>query len=569
MNEPFHKRIGWLVIAALILLTLVAFWGVKDLDFVNYDDHLYVRDNPDLEAGLSLPGLRWAFSSPDGANWIPLSLVTYLVDYEIGGRNPQVYHVTSLIFHMANVVLLYWVLQRMSGAVWPSAFVAALFAVHPLRVESVAWVAERKDLISGLFWMLTILAYVRYRERPGAGRYLVVCLGLAAGLMAKAMVVTLPCVLLLLDYWPLGRLNGEPCTYRALAARWWPLLREKLPLFALSAVVAVMTAIMQQHAGAVGSLENCPIGVRMGNACLAYVAYIGKMFWPTRLAVLYPHPGRALPMTQVAGSAMLLVAISLGSFWLRRRYPHMIVGWLWYVGTLVPMIGIVQVGEQAMADRYTYLPIVGLFIVLAWTVPALLTHWNHQRRALAVCACAVLVALVGVTRRQATYWRDSVTLWEHALSVTRNNFRAQNTLGSALLEEDRYAEAAPHFAQALRFRPDDAEAHYALGHCLLNLGQTAQAAEHFAEVLRLDPAHVNAHVDWGVVSGGQGDIDEAIAHLRRALELEPDNADAHYNLGAAFALLGKRDEAAEHFSAVLRIQPGDPEAQQALSALDD
>ncbi len=436
----------------LIIATFMAFWQVTHCDFINFDDPEYVTDNRHVQDGLTVEGILWAFTTGHAANWHPLTWISHMVDVQLFGLQPGWHHLTNLLFHLANTLLLFLVLNRMTKALWQSAFVAALFALHPLHVESVAWVAERKDVLSTFFWMLTMGMYVSYVARPGLTRYLTLLLCFALGLMAKPMLVTLPFVLLLLDYWPLQRLEQKkppqevrkplskdkkrtpPVKAPVQPVDHWPLIRplltEKIPLFVLAVLSSIVTYLVQHHGGAVESLEAFPPSARVANAFVSYSTYMVKMLWPTNLAVFYPHP-RWWPLWQVLGSVVLLIAITVLAIRGAKKRPYAAVGWLWYVGTLVPVIGVVQVGSQAMADRYTYIPLVGLFIIVAWAVPELLKKWPYRKEALIVLSALCLLCLFLVTWRQVGYWRNSIALYDHALEVTDANSLIHNNRGTA------------------------------------------------------------------------------------------------------------------------------------------
>jgi hypothetical protein len=404
MGKTSDKYWSLCIYLTLALATLAVFWQVLGHDFVNYDDPDYVYRNPNVQSGITLSSIKWAFTTGHAANWHPLTWLSHMLDWQLFGDNPGWHHLTNLFLHIANTLLLFAVLKRMTNALWRSAFVAAAFALHPLHVESVAWVAERKDVLSTLFWMLTIAAYLRYLERPGTGRYLLTLLIFALGLMAKPMLVTLPFVLLLLDYWPLGRFQfgqivksvGQQSRKSLNAFSHWKLSRhlllEKVPLFALSAISSIVTFLVQRTAGAVTSVETLPLKLRIANTFVSYLTYIQKMVWPSRLAMFYPYPDKTDLIWQTVVFALLLLIISLGVIWLMRRRRYLLTGWLWYLGTLVPVIGLVQVGDQALADRYTYVPLTGLFIIIAWGVPDLIAKWRFRKHALAASAIAVLLA---------------------------------------------------------------------------------------------------------------------------------------------------------------------------------
>jgi protein O-mannosyl-transferase len=525
---------------ALTVATLMVYWPVGSHEFINYDDAQYVTDNSHVTTGLTRDNIVWAFTATHEANWHPLTWLSHMADCELYGLNPTGHHLTSLFLHLLNALLLFLLLTRMTGALWRSAFVAALFALHPLHVESVAWVAERKDVLSALFWMLTLLAYTGYVARPARWKYLLALCAFAFGLMAKPMLVTLPFVLLLLDYWPLGRIrNGKAAEIppQAGSARIYfiqtksipRLIWEKVPFIVLSVVSSVITIIAQHKDGAVASTIELSLPRRVGNALVSYADYIGKMIWPHRLAVFYPFP-LSLPLWKVAGSTVLLVGLSITVFRARRRAPWFMVGWLWFVGTLVPVIGLVQVGFQSMADRYTYLPLIGLFIVIAWGFPDLLRGWRHQHIALVLSAVLVLSGLASYTRRQLDNWKDSVTLFTHALQVTSSNFTAQYNLGSALERLGKYNEAVPHLTMAIRLRPDVAGTYYILGNVLYYQGKLDEAVSHYQWAIRIKPSYGYAHNNLGVALVRQGKLEEAINHYAEALRINPSDAEARQNL---------------------------------------
>ncbi|TMB07957.1 MAG: tetratricopeptide repeat protein, partial [Deltaproteobacteria bacterium] len=458
----------------LALATLLAYWRVVQCGYLNLDDDLYVTANPAVWGGLTLAGARWALTATHAGLWHPLTWLSHMLDVQLFGPNPAGHHATNLLLHVANVVVLLLVLVRATGALWPSAAVAALFALHPLHVESVAWVAERKDVLSGFFGLTTIWAYVRYAQRPAPGRYALVVLSLALGLMAKPMLVTLPLVLLLLDRWPLRR---------GMSLR---LVVEKLPLLALAAAASVMGIVAGQRADAVGSLARFPLEARLANALVSYARYLGKTLWPSRLAVFYPYPS-AWPAWQLAGAAVLLAAVTTVAIVHMRRRPYLLVGWLWFLGMLFPVSGVVQDGSQAMADHFTYLPLIGLFVMVAWGGQDLLARCPVPPPALKASALALLLALGCTTWRQVGYWHDSTRLFTHALEVTSANWLAHNNLGDALAREGKLEEATGHFAESVRLEPSNPDAHYNLGVALHRQGRPAEATLHYREALRLAP----------------------------------------------------------------------------------
>jgi tetratricopeptide (TPR) repeat protein len=557
MHDRHPER---LVSLLLIVITLVAFWPVSHFEFVNYDDWTYVSKNPHLRDGLTWKGIQWAFATGVGANyhgefWIPVTYLSHLLTIELFGLDPAGHHVVNLGFHLLNTVLLFVLLRRMTGGLWPSACVAALFAIHPLHVESVAWVVERKDVLSTLFLMLTLLAYVRYTEQATTPRYLVVAAALALGLMSKPMLVTVPFILLLLDYWPLGRFRLEGLNTREAVRAAWRLIREKMPLVVLVAAFSALTYFSKGEGMATRSIEWFPLWARAGNALVTYVGYIGKMVWPLGLAVFYPHPGQTLSAWRVVGAVVLLALVSILVIRMSRRRPYLVVGWLWYLVTLLPVIGFIQIGGQAMADRFTYVPLIGLFIMMSWGIDDLTAEWPARRPMLAASAGVLLLILLMLTRVQLSYWQNSLTLFEHALRVTADNYLAHNDLGIALYDQGRVEEAMAQYAESLRIQPNYSLAHYNLGVALAKQGRFDEAADEYDRTLAINPDDVHAHVNLGVIFAGRGQYREAVPHYRRALALEPDNQNAHNNLGAALVELGSYEEAVTHFRQALDAGP--------------
>ena len=539
-RRPGWARADLLICLALFYVTVAVYYPVRNFDFVNYDDPAYVSQNPHLRDGLSPRGIGWAVTSGDAANWFPVTRLSHLLDYQLFGLNSGFHHLVNVVLHaLASVALLVFLL-RATGTRWQSAFVAFVFALHPLHVESVAWVAERKDVLCALFWFLTLGAWVRYTESPGRGRYLA-ALGLfALGLMSKPMMVTLPFALLLVDGWPLGR----PFAKR--------LLLEKVPFFALAAAGAVATYMVQRSGAAVQSLDKYPTGLRIENALIAWVVYIAKAFWPTGLAVFYPYPGQ-IPLWQAGAAALALAAISGMVLWVRRSQPYLACGWFWYLGTLVPVIGLVQVGAQARADRYTYIPVVGLSIMLAWSGARLLGRWPRPAAVAAVAAC---VALAVACRVQLGYWRGSEPLFERALAVTSGNYVAYMDLGTALMGmPGRLPDAMSDFEAALRIKPDYAVAHVNLGNCLFTTGHLEEAISNYRGALQIDPDYAIAHNDLGYALQRAGRLSEATAEYREALRIDPASALAHSNMGFALAAAGRTAEAISEYQAALTIDP--------------
>jgi tetratricopeptide (TPR) repeat protein len=577
VDTSLFTKLDIFVCLLLFIATLAVYWQVGNYEFVNFDDDKYITDNPHVQKGLTRDSVIWAFTATHVSNWHPLTWLSHMLDFQLYGLNPSGHHLTNVFFHLVNTLLLFLVLKLMTGALWRSGLVAALFAVHPLHVESVVWVAERKDVLSTLFWMLTLWAYLGYTKRPGVKRYLVILLAFALGLMAKPMLVTLPFVLLLLDYWPLKRIElgqsaiglpaaSQPSTIaNKPGAQAFRLLLEKTPMFVLAAVSSVVTFIVQKSGGAVGALETYPFKIRMANALLSYVIYLKKMIWPQNLAVFYPHPGQSLPMWQAAGAGLLLVVVSIAVIRAGRRYPYLPVGWLWYVGTLVPVIGLVQVGDQAMADRYTYVSLIGLFIVVAWGVPDVARSWRYGKSALALATGSLLVALMVSTSLQLKHWKNSLTLFDHALRVTENNYLAHLNFGAALADQERTEEAITHYHRSLQIAPNYAKAYNNLGLALAQQGKNDEATAHYLKALQLNPDYARAHNNLGVVLTRTGEFEKAIAHYYEALTLEPDWVEVYNNLANAFLTQGKFDQAIFYYSEILRLKPNYAEAHNNMA----
>ena len=574
-----HRR--WKIIACLflVLATLTVYGDLRNHHFVNYDDGLFVTDNPTVQGGLTPYGLIGAFTSTCAGLWHPLTMLSHMLDCQLFGLHPGGHHLTSLLFHIANTLLLFLWLQRTTGALGPSFLVAALFALHPLHVESVAWVAERKDVLSTFFWLLTMWAYFWYAEAPGLGRYLLTLVCFILGLMAKPMLVTLPFVLLLLDYWPLHRwglnrsaavspakgpsmVSPDRKTHQGVSSK--RLAWEKAPLFALALLFSIVTFFAEKEIGAVTSLQDLAFTSRLANAMVAYVSYLGQMFWPAHLAVLYPLPRHNPPIWQALAAGLALAVLSLLALRQARRHPYLPVGWLWYLGTLLPVIGLVQVGGQAMADRYTYVPFIGLFIMVAYGMADLGARWRVPRFLLPVGAGVVLSAVMICTWVQVSYWRDSISLYEHTLKVTSSNPLIQSNLGFALAAQGKMDQALAHYAEALRLKPDLADTHNNLGMALAAQGKMDQAMAQYAEALRLKPGLAGAHNNLGLALAAQGKMDQAMAQYAEALRLKPDLAETQNNLGVALAKQGKIDEAIARFQKAIQINPDFPGAYSNL-----
>lgn len=529
-----------------MLLTLAAYAAVRGHRFVNIDDPHYVFENASIRDGLTPSAARWAFTTGYAGNWHPLTWISHMIDVDLFGLDPGAHHMVSVGFHAAATLLLFFALRRMTGAAGPSAFAAGLFALHPLHVESVAWVAERKDVLSGFFWTLTMLLYARYVSRRSTSRYLSVTFAFAAALMSKPTAVTLPIVLLILDYWPLAR------------ARAWACVREKLPWIAMSAAAGAVTLIVQRGAGAVQSLEVFPFTTRVANAGVAYLIYLRQTIWPADLAPLYPYEAPA-PLA-AAGAWLALAAITALAIRFRREFPAGLAGWSWYAITLLPMIGLIQVGAQPFADRYTYLPLIGIFITAAWGIRALAARAAVSHRVLQAAAAIVLVVLTALTVQQVSVWSDAVTLWRHAVH-THGNYRARANLGQALNVERRFDEASIVLAEAVRLNPSFAESQHHLGFALASMGDREGAIPRFREALRLRPGYAVARSNLGIALAERGDFDEAIVHLREALRLDPSRAArenlalALVNKGIAHEGRGERGAALGAYREALQLVP--------------
>ncbi|MEN6457591.1 MAG: tetratricopeptide repeat protein [Thermoguttaceae bacterium] len=568
LERPGRERAIVASICALLLAAVALVFGQTiQHSFVNYDDYLYVAENQAVVHGLSARAVGWAMTSFYASNWHPLTWLSHLLDCQLYGLDAGWHHLTSVILHAANAVLLFLVLRSMTGNLWPSAFVAAVFAVHPLRAESVAWVAERKDVLSGLFFILTLAAYVGYvRHRFSVGRYAAVIVLYALGLMAKPMLVTLPLVLLLLDYWPLRRLTAGdespvPLAGRSSMAK--RLLVEKIPLFVLSAGSCVMTVLAQRKV--VMPLERLSMPERISNALVSYVAYLGQFFLPTGLSPFYPHPVEGFAAWQLAGAVALLAIVSVAAVILWRRAPYFLVGWLWYLGMLVPVIGLLQVGIQSRADRYTYLPQIGLAMVLAWAAVDAARLWPRCRRLCALAAPTAFAALIVLAWCQTAHWHDSEALWNHALDCDPKNVLAHTNLAQQLVARGATAEAIAHFRAAVEGNPGHALAQSSLGVLLLNERKMDEAARHLEIAINLDPTNAQVRVSYGLLLASENRIPEAIAYFRQAIACDPDCAAAHANLGTGLAKLGNLRDAVGEFAKVTELMPASTQARMDLA----
>jgi tetratricopeptide (TPR) repeat protein len=597
------KKRNLVVCLLLVVATLAVYNSVNQHPFVNYDDDRYIVENPHVRAGLTVETLKWAFISTEQANWHPVTWLSHALDCQLFRLNAAGHHLTSLMIHAVNAALLFLLLVYATGRVGPSAFVAALFALHPINVESVAWIAERKNVLSTFFMLLAIAAYGRYAQKPSWQRYSAVVALFALGLMSKPMVITLPCVLLLLDFWPLARVKGSALAHLVLPQK--PLsflLLEKLPLLAMSAASAIITIQAQQSAGAMRSTMQFSFAVRLENALVAYASYFWKMLCPAKLAPLYPHPGDSLAFWQIALSLVVLAGITSIAIAL-RSHRYLLVGWLWFLGALVPVIGLVQVGDQAMADRYAYIPLVGIFMMIAFATADFFTARKLQPAIPLAISAIVLAALGFATYRQVTYWSSSYELWSHTLAVTSNNFIAENNLGGALLLQGKVDDAFPHFQAAARINPNDpmsrsnigaylqehnqlqaaieqyqttirlareplllAATYANLGTAYRDLGDGTRAEESYNQALQLNPAQSSAYLGLGRLREQQGRRDDAIRNYERAVALRPSE-EAYLWMARALEQAGKLREALEANENVLKINPDSNDAQAAADRI--
>jgi Tfp pilus assembly protein PilF len=584
------RRLG--VAALLTAAVLVVFWPVLGHDFVNFDDNRYVTHNPWVQRGLDAASFRWAWTTTSVANWHPLTWLSHMLDWKLFGPAPRGHHATSLVLHTANTVLCFLVFERMTGALWRSALVAALFGLHPLHVESVAWVSERKDVLSTLFWFLASIAYVGYVRRGGARRYVAALVLFVLGLLSKPVVALAPFTWLLLDIWPLGRF-AEPKTRASVIV-------EKLPFVALGIAAMAWTLAAQREIGAVTSPASLPWTFRAGNAVLSYVTYLWKTIWPADLAVFYPYP-RELSLAMIALGSAVMIALSVLAWRTARTHPHVATGWWWYVGTLVPMIGLVQVGSHGRADRFTYVPLVGIFVVIAWSLAAFARHGAWRRAVVAVGALAAIVSCATVARAQVETWRTSETLWRHAAAATSANFRAEAglaeaarrrsdtdaaiahyqeavrlapdaaefhvNLGLLLVAGNRIEDATAAFQRAVDLRPSDAESHNNLGAMLARQGRLAEAMTHYRRALEISPAYALAQRNLGLALAAGGDLAGGIREVLAALERSPSEAQWHYEVGVMLANVGQTAGAVGHLQDALRLAPQHSGARDALAAL--
>ncbi len=587
VNNRWINRNGKTILVCILLAVCVflVFGQVGKFNFIRYDDELYVTNNPHIADGVSIRGMTWALTTFAGGNWHPLTWFSLLLDWECFGMDAGGYHLMNMTIHLLSGFLLFFIFNRMTGHFWRSALVAALFLIHPLHVESVASVAGRKDVLSGLFWMLTIWAYLLYAVKPQAGRYLSVILLFSLALMSKPTVVTLPFVLLLLDHWPLGRIHsslqghlpgvkrlfpekvyGACIGIRFAQATIFRLVLEKVPLVILSSLTLLLTFKAQREAGAISSFLHLPLGHRLANGLFSYVRYLGKAIYPSDMSFFYPYPFNGPDWSIVAGGAFLIVIC----IWVRCRMnskPYLAIGWLWFLGVLIPVIGIIQVGSQAMADRYTYLPLIGLSVMVVWGSGELLRESARFKILYALFWGLFLCCLMLVSFNQTRYWRDSLTLFKHATEVTNKNFVAHNNWGAVLMEQKSYTQAAGHFREALRIKPNYAQAKNNLGEIMAIQGEYSEAEALFRETIRIKPDYDRAIRNLCDLLQRMGKNGEAVLCYRKALLLRPDDPELLNNLAVALGSMGKREEAIFLLQTALRLKPEGGDASKNLGVL--
>jgi Flp pilus assembly protein TadD len=542
-----------IVYLILTVVTFAVFWQVNQFDFINLDDNVYVTENLHIQSGITLDGFRWAFSTTYAQFWHPLTWLSLMFDYQLYGLNAGGYHLTNLILHVLSTLLLFWLFNRMTGAIWPSAFVAAFFALHPLHVESVAWIAERKDVLSAFFWMLTLCLYVYYTEKPVIKRYLLVIFSFVCALMSKPMVITLPVVMILLDYWPLGRLlsNDHKLSEIKIAGiiPLWQLW-EKIPFFVFSAFFSIITLYAKNKP----FVKHFPLGLRIANAPISFMTYLEKTFWPHDLAVFYPFCTQ-IPLWQVLGATILIIIISAAVIVTAKHLPYLFVGWLWYAITLLPVIGIIQIGNFAMADRFAYLPSIGIAVMIAWSIPLLFTRENTRKKIIFPAAIAFLTIMSILTWKQCGYWKNSITLFSYSLQVTKDNALAHNNLGTALFAEGKVKKAIEHFDKAISITSDYIFVFNNRGAAYANLGQYQKAIEDYNQTIRLKPDDAGAYYNKGLAYIELRQYLKAINDFNKAISLDPNYARAYNNRGLSYDKLGQYQKAIDDFNKAISLIP--------------
>jgi protein O-mannosyl-transferase len=603
MAEFVKRNVIVFIYSVLILSTLLVFWQVRHFDFVNYDDKVYIYENPHVLNGLTRSGVTWAFTSCYLGYWQPLTWLSLMVDCQLFGALPGRIHLVNLFLHIANTLLLFWVLKKMTGSLWSSAFVAAAFALHPMHVESVAWIAERKDVLSTFFLLLTLAAYTGYTKSPTIYRYMASLVLFAFGLMAKPILVTVPFLLLLLDYWPLNRFTAEHAELLAesrfgeaetaekknkINSAWSPrpsavfavrlpgwLIIEKIPFLVLSVVSSIITFLTQKAGGVIFDTKTVPLTDRAGNAFLSYARYIGKLFVPQNLAVFYPFDAGSFVFWQVAMSIVLLIVISVLVIRFGRNRKFLPVGWFWFIGTLVPVIGLVTFTGSSYADRFTYIPYIGLFIMLAWGLPELLSGCpplgetslkagRYRKIVLGLVMIMVLATLGIRAHQQVGFWKNSITLFSRAIEVTQNNVVAHNELGNAYLSLGRCQEAAEVYKQAIKIKPDNAKAYNNLGVAYFSIGSYQDAAEAYKQATKIKPDYAEAYNNLGAAYFNMDSFQDALESCRQAIKIKPYFAQAYYNLGVIYDKLGRWQDSIEAYKQAIKIRPSYADAHNKL-----
>jgi len=555
--DALGRRAEIYICVLLIAVVVAVYWPVQGYEFLNYDDDVYVTDNYRVLSGLSWDGLRWSFSTFHGANWHPLTWLSLMFDAQLFGLNAGGYHWTNVLIHALSTVVLFLVFYRMTGALWRSGIVAVLFGLHPLHVESVAWIAERKDVLSGFFWMVTLWMYAVYAERLGWWRYLLVVLFFVLGLLSKPMVVTLPFVLLLLDYWPLGRYERSS---------WWVLIREKLPLIVLSAASSVITVFAQGKGQAISPLDALPFMRRLANALVSYVVYLRKLFVPVDLAVFYPYP-QEFPLYEVLGAFLFLGVITYLAWRFRKEAPYAVTGWLWYLGMLVPVIGLLQVGSQALADRYTYLPLIGIFLLLAWGGNFLVKVLRRLKILMYPAVALLLSVMIFFTSDYLPCWENGITISRRTLQIIGDNSGTYNNLGNALARKGYLDEAVLQYQAALRLKPEYTDAMMNLGNVLLQKAKYSEAIEKYEDVLNIVPGNIKARFNLAIACAAAGDEESAERHYLEIIRNNPSIAPAYNNLGIIYARKDRFEEATRLFRTALMLNDRYEEAQNNLTVV--
>ncbi len=545
-----------LISMVLIVITLAIYWQVGNHEFIILDDCDYVTGNPHVTTGINSANIIWAFTSVDASNWHPVTWLSHMADVQMYSLNPRGHHLTNVGIHVVSTLLLFFLLLRLTGALWQSSFVAILFALHPFNVESVAWVAERKNVLSAFFWFLTLILYVNYVRKQKLTLYILTLFSFMLGLMSKPMLVTLPMVMLLLDYWPLDRFRNleQEHGFCTLSGRTKSIIKEKIPFFICSLFSGVVTIYAQHNGRAMSSLDVHPLMPRIENALIAYVKYIGKTLWPHDLALLYPFP-LSIPLWQTIGSLLILLFISAAAIRLRLRNPYLMVGWFWFLVTLLPVIGIIQVGSQSMADRYSYIPVIGLFIMIAWGVPNLVKDLSFRQYLLSLLAAAVIIALAVLTWQQLVYWQDNISLFRHSIQVATRSSTIHFSLGTALASKGDLDAAIHEYQETLRINPKYFEAHNNLGIALASKGDLDAAIHAYQKALRINPNYMEAHNNLGVALASKGDFNAAIHEYQETLRINPNYLEARINLGIALASKGDFNAAIYEYQEVLKINP--------------